>query len=62
MARRKGFTIGKFRSTLYLMARLLGDVQAVRQGRVGRRIAARTLGKASGRAQGGILDYLFRRK
>lgn len=37
------------RSSLYLMARLLGDINAVRKGRVGRRIARRAAGKATGR-------------
>ncbi len=37
------------RSCLYLIARLLGDVNAVRRGRVGRRIARRAAGKATGR-------------
>ena len=37
------------RSLLYLIARLLGDVNAVRKGRVGRRIARRAAGKATGK-------------
>jgi hypothetical protein len=40
------------RSFLYALARLLGDVNAVRRGRVGRRIARRIAGKATGRALG----------
>ena len=39
-----------FRSFLYALARLLGDVNAVRRGRVGRRIGRRVAGRASGRA------------
>lgn len=39
-----------FRSFLYLLGRLLGDVNAVRKERVGKRIARRAAGKATGRA------------
>lgn len=45
--RRKGFTIGKFRSLLYGTARVLGDVQAVRRHRVAKRIARRLAGRAA---------------
>ena len=45
-------SIGKTRSILYGLARLLGDVQAVRKGRIGRRIARRAAGKLTGRALG----------
>ena len=38
-----------FRSLLYKLARLLGDVNAVRRGRVGRRVARRAAGRATGR-------------
>ena len=41
--------ISKIRGLLYLIARLLGDVNAVRRGTVGKRIARRIAGKASGR-------------
>jgi hypothetical protein len=49
-------TIGGIRGFLYLVARLLGDVQAVKKGRVGRRIGRRAAGKLSGR----WLGRLFR--
>ncbi len=39
-----------FRSFLYALARLLGDVNAVKKGKVGRRVARRAAGKATGRA------------
>jgi len=39
----------KFRGFLYFLARLLGDVNAVKRGRVGRRIGRRAAGKASGK-------------
>ena len=45
-------TINKFRSLLYTVAKLLGDVQAVRSNRKGaiqRRIARRVAGKVMGR-------------
>ena len=45
-------TIGRFRSFLYWLARVLGDVNAVRRGRVGQRVARRLAGKATGRALG----------
>ncbi len=38
-----------FRGFLYWLARLLGDVNAVKKGRVGRRIARRATGKSTGR-------------
>jgi len=37
------------RSLLYFLARLLGDISAIRKGRIGRRIARRLVGKAVGR-------------
>ncbi|MDP6259854.1 MAG: hypothetical protein QGH63_12270 [Rhodospirillales bacterium] len=42
-------SIPKIRGWLYLIARLLGDVSAVRKGAVGKRITRRIAGKASGR-------------
>tara|TARA_Y100000310_G_scaffold334285_1_gene413757 strand:- start:1076 stop:1219 length:144 start_codon:yes stop_codon:yes gene_type:complete len=40
------------RSLLYLFARLLGDISAVRRGRVGQRIGRRLAGKLTGRMLG----------
>lgn len=37
---------------LYKIARLLGDVQAVQNGRVGRRVGRRVAGRATGRGLG----------
>ena len=37
---------------LYKVARILGDVNAVQKGKVGRRIARRAAGKMTGRALG----------
>jgi hypothetical protein len=38
-----------FRGLLYFIARSLGDANAVKRGKVGRRIARRAYGKAAGR-------------
>jgi hypothetical protein len=48
-------SIPKIRGWLYLIARLLGDVSAVRKGAVGKRIARRIAGKASGRILGRLI-------
>lgn len=42
-------SLNKTRGFLYWLARLLGDVNAVQKGKVGRRIARRATGKATGR-------------
>jgi len=39
----------RIRGVLYWLARLLGDITAVRKGKAGRRIIRRIAGKASGR-------------
>lgn len=41
-----------FRSKLYLLGRILGDVNAVKKGRIGKRIARRAAGKLTGRGLG----------
>lgn len=43
-------TFAKFRSGLYKTAKAMGDVQAVRKKKVGKRIARRAAGKVTGRA------------
>ena len=46
-------TINQFRRKLYLLAKVLGDVQAVRsprKGAVSRRVARRIAGRITGRA------------
>lgn len=48
-------TIGKFRTLLYWLARTLGDVNAVRRGEIGKRIARRAAGKLTGRALGRLI-------
>ncbi len=45
-----------FRGFLYWLARLLGDVNAVKRGRVGRRVGRRVAGRTTGR----ILRNLFK--
>lgn len=50
-------SINKTRGILYWLARLLGDVNAVKRGRVGRRIGRRAAGRLTGRG----LGSLFRR-
>ena len=42
-------SISKSRSMLYGLARLLGDVSAMKKGKIGKRFARRTAGKATGR-------------
>ena len=45
-------SITRTRGLLYLIARLLGDVSAVQKSTLGRRVARRAVGKATGRALG----------
>ena len=42
-------THSSFRSLLYKLARLLGDVQAVRRGRIGQRVQNRVTGRIVGK-------------
>jgi hypothetical protein len=57
MARRRG-SLSLIRSMLYALARLLGDIQAIRRGpnAVAKRVARRASGKVTGR----MLGRLFR--
>lgn len=45
-------SINQTRGLMYKLARLLGDVQAVRRGRVGRRVGRRAAGRATGKGLG----------
>jgi hypothetical protein len=45
-------SIGKTRSALYKAARILGDINAVKRGTVGKRITRRVAGRATGRGLG----------
>jgi len=47
-------TASQLRRKLYQAARLLGDAQAVKRGRIGPRIANRTMGRLVGRAMRGL--------
>ncbi|WP_162831730.1 hypothetical protein [Halalkalibacter hemicellulosilyticus] len=47
-------SISKIRSFLYKTAKILGDINAVRRGRVKQRIKRRIFGKISGRMMGRI--------
>lgn len=40
----------KARGFLYKLARIMGDVNAVKRGRVGRRVARRAAGRTTGKA------------
>lgn len=42
--------MGKTRKGLYRAARILGDLEAISKGRVGRRVMRRTAGKMTGKA------------
>ena len=46
--------INKIRSGLYKSAKILGDVNAVKKGKIGRRIGVRVVGKIFGRIMGKI--------
>ncbi|MFN4111599.1 MAG: hypothetical protein ACK4G1_04945 [Ignavibacteria bacterium] len=45
-------SINKIRSILYLIARILGDANAVQKGKIGQRIGRRFIGKFLGRLIG----------
>ncbi|MCV3202518.1 hypothetical protein [Bacillus velezensis] len=49
-------SISKIRSLFYKSARVLGDVQAVKNGTIGKRVARR----AAGRATGKLLRSIFK--
>jgi len=42
------------RSSLYKVARIMGDVNAVQKGKVGKRVARQVAGKATGRSLGNL--------
>jgi hypothetical protein len=54
MTTRKKHTVSSTRGSLYALARFLGDIQAVKSGRVGRRVGRRIAGKATGRGLGSL--------
>lgn len=48
-------SINSTRSVLYFLARLLGDVNAVQKGKIGRRVVRRATGKITGKAMRKLL-------
>jgi len=44
--------MNKFRGFLYTLAKILGDVNAVNKGKVGKRIGRRVVGRAAGKGIG----------
>ena len=48
-------TLSQTRSLLYGLARFLGDMNAVKRGTVGKRIARRMAGKVAGRVLGRLI-------
>ena len=44
--------VNGLRSSLYKVARIMGDVNAVKKGKVGKRVARRAAGKVTGRSLG----------
>lgn len=49
-------SLNKIRSILYGTAKILGDINAIKKGKVGKRIARRVAGKGTGR----LLGKLFK--
>ena len=49
-------SINKTRGILYTIAKILGDVNAVKKGKIGKRVGRRVAGKATGR----LLRKLFK--
>ncbi len=47
--------LNQIRSALYFLARVLGDVNAIRRGRIAQRIVRRGVGRATGRVIGRLL-------
>ena len=54
--RRRRSSINATRIILYTIAKLLGDLNAIQKGKVGRRIGRRIAGKGTGR----FLGWLFK--
>ena len=58
MRNRKGITIGKTRSALYKTAKILGDINAIKRGTIGRRVSHRISGKISARLLSKFVSFL----
>lgn len=48
-------SINKTRKLLYMIARILGDINAIKKGTVGKRVARRVASRATGKALRRIL-------
>ena len=57
---KKKLTIGKTRRALYKSAKILGDVNSIKRGTVGKRVTSRVVGKVSGRVFSGITRKLLK--
>ncbi|MCS7053989.1 MAG: hypothetical protein NZM09_09700 [Ignavibacterium sp.] len=55
-------SISKIRSFLYTLAKILGDINAIRKGKIAERIARRGAGRVTGKVLGKIFDSIFRKK
>ena len=56
----KNLTIGKTRSLLYKAGKILGDVNSVKRGTVGKRVTNRLVGKASGKLSAKVSRTIFK--
>lgn len=54
-------SISKIRSILYFLARILGDINAVRRGRIVERVARRATGRVTGKFLQRLFNNIFRR-
>ena len=57
---KKKLTIGKTRSTLYKTAKILGDVNSIKRGTIGKRVTGRVVGKVSGRVFSGVTRKILK--
>ena len=53
-------TIGKIRSILYKTAKILGDINAVKRGKIGQRTTNRLIGKTSSRINSKISKSILK--
>ena len=53
-------TISKTRSVLYKSAKTLGDVSAVKNGKIAQRVTNRVVGKVSGKLSSGIAKGIMK--
>ena len=56
---KKDFTLGKTRSVLYKTAKFFGDINAIKQRTIGRRMTNRAVGKVSGKISEKITKGIF---